>query len=85
MLEKTNVTTEKYKLNKKTTLGVKNTLYKDELGVEHCRVEVTLKHKLTQDTPLTFANADEVSDFVLNVDLMDDQLEIPGLGDGSAA
>lgn len=81
MFDKSNTSTDKYKLNKKTTLSVKNVRIEDELGNTIYRTEVTLKHKLSDDKPLTFSDPDEVSDFVCNIDLTDDQLPLPGLNE----
>lgn len=76
MIEKDSNATDKYKLNDGTTLTVKNKKLKDELGNTYYRSEVTLKHKVSGENPLVFGDSDEISDFVCNIDLSDDQLSL---------
>lgn len=71
MFEKNTNTTDKYKLNNKTSLTVKNTRIEGERGETYYRSEITLKHKASQDKPVMFNNSDEVSDFISNIDFDD--------------
>lgn len=74
---KSNNTIDKYKLNKSTELVVKNEPATDENGkLIGYRQTFTLKHKKLADEPQVFADPDEVSDFINNIDLDDEQLSL---------
>jgi hypothetical protein len=79
MLEKDTNTTDKYTLNGRTKLIVKNTRIENDRGETHYRTQVTLKHNVSQDKPLVFGSSDEIADFVNNIDMEDKQLGLPGM------
>ena len=56
MLEKDTNTTDKYTLNGRTKLIVKNTRIENDRGETYYRTQVTLKHNVSQDKPLVFGS-----------------------------
>lgn len=76
MLDKKTNQTDKYKLNDKTTLSVKNVREEDDLGHVSYKAEVTLKHKHTRGEPLSFSDSDQIEEFVAGIDLQDPQIAL---------
>jgi len=70
---KSNTTTDKYKLNQKTILTVKNVPHYDEQGKEFFRVELTLKHKAASDKPMTFDGPEDIAEFISGIDYDEEQ------------
>ncbi len=81
MLQRSQTSTEKYKIKPATTVSVKNVETDDGQGGVLFKTTVTLKHVTHRDTPLTFEDGDAISDYVLNIDLLDDQTAME-LNDG---
>ncbi len=80
MFEKNTNQVDRYKLNKSTEMLVKNTRVEEKGVLAGYVTTVTLKHKCPfADQPLTFSNADEMSDFICNIDLTENQLSLPGM------
>jgi hypothetical protein len=75
----TTINADKCTLNGRTKLIVKNTRIENDRGETHYRTLVTLKHNVSQDKPLVFGSADEIADFVNNIDMEDNQLGVPGM------
>ena len=82
MFNKDSATTDKYKLNGRSALTVKNVkIAEGEGGKVYYRSTISFKHEAPiQDKPLVFNSQNEVSDFISNIDLGDNQLTIPGTG-----
>ena len=80
-LEKISVSSEKYVLNKRAVLTVKNTPNEvlDSGKIVSYKVVATLKHTVVLEEPLSFKDEDAISDFICNIDLANDQLTLPGV------
>lgn len=76
MLEKNTSQTERYKVNDMTMVTVKNVPAVDDRGRPYFKSEVTLKHRLTSDSPIEFQSHDDISDFVNNIEIEDNQLSL---------
>lgn len=79
MIDKDSTTTDKYRLNDRTSVIVKNSKIEQDDGSIRYHVYITLKHYLSTVTPLTFNDNDEVADFIGNIDYDNPQLSLPGM------
>lgn len=77
MLNKNTTTTDKYKVNHNAQVTVKNVRVETEQGRTYYRTEVTLKHKLIEDDPLTFGSSNEIAEFIAKINMEDPQMELP--------
>lgn len=73
MLQRSESSTQKYSINPGTVVTVRNTEAEDALGKVYFKTAVTLRHTTSRDKPLTFEDNDAISDYILNIDLLDDQ------------
>lgn len=73
MLQRSQSNTQTYKIRPDVKVTVRNTEAADDEGNTFFKTTVTLNHKLEGDKPLVFADSDEISDFIHNIDLLDDQ------------
>lgn len=77
MLEKNNSVTDKYKVNARITVTVKNTLVTPERGDNYYRTEVTIKYKDDdRERPISFDDYKDVAKFVKGLDFEDPQLSL---------
>lgn len=76
--------TDTYKLNKQTTLTVSNKPLVDNDGnvTGYYQRTVMLKFKEVAETPLSFNDPDEISDYINNIDVADNQMMFPGVKEG---
>ncbi len=76
MLDKSISTTDKYKLNHRASLVVRNVKIVSEGGSTHYRTDFTLKYREVNDKPFVFSDVDEVADFLGNLDIEDNQMSL---------
>jgi hypothetical protein len=78
-LEKDTTKNDRYKLNRRNTLVVRNDADYDEQGnVLGYRATVTLRHKCHTKIPLGFKTKADVANFICGIDLGSDQLSLLG-------